>query len=117
MIISTIKAAIEKFGGESSFAKSLGIRQSTLTGFLRGQDINASLLTAIMKKAKLEIVGTEPNKLMERDYVILDGSRYHPGEFVDGNREVMKCFGSTHTTKQGVVLKDSDTGKLELVID
>ena len=115
-MIKLIKAAIKRLGNQKSFADSIGIRQATLSEFLSGADIRVSTLKKIMEKAGLEIASSEPNQLMQREFVIIDGNRFHVGEFTSDKLQVEFCFGSTHTTKQGVILKNIDTNKLELII-
>lgn len=115
-VIELIKKAIKHLGNQKSFADSIGIRQATLSGFLSGADIRVSTLKKIMEKAGLEIASSEPNQLMQREFIIIDGNRFHVGEFTSDKLRVELCFGSTHTTKQGVILKNVDTNKLELII-
>lgn len=115
-MLELIKSAIKTVGTQTTFAKSIGIRQATLSEFLSGGDIKLSTLTKIMDKAGLEIASKEPNQLMERKYVIISGIKYHVGEFTSSDVEIVYCFGSTHTTKQGVILRNTQTEELELIV-
>ena len=115
-MLELIKSAIKKFGGQTKFAKEAKIRQATLSDFLHGKDIKLSTLNKIMYVAGLEITSNQPNQLMQRDYVIIDGTKYHVGDSVSDEVEVAYCFGSTHTSKQGVILKNTVTDELELIV-
>lgn len=115
-MLERFKAAIKRFGTQKKFCEDIGIREATLSEFLGGGDIRFSTLKKIMEKAGFEISSSEPNQLMPRDYIIIDGDRFHVGDFTQDKLQVEFCFGSTHTSKQGAVLKNVETKEVELII-
>lgn len=116
-MLELVKSAIKKLGGQAQFAKEANIsRQATISEFLNGKDIRLSTLNKIMDAAGLEISSKEPNQLMQRKYVIIAGTKYHQGDYMDNDVQVAYCFGGTHTSKQGVILKNTQTEELELIV-
>jgi len=117
-MIEIVRAAVRRYGSQKKFADEAGIKEATLSQFLNEKaDVKFSTVKKVFSKAGLEIADKGPNDLMQRKSSVVGGCTYHVGEFVSDSVRVVLCFGSTGTSKQGVVLKNVDTGEHELHID
>lgn len=114
-MLSFIKRKIKARGTQKLFAKEIGMRQATLSDFLKGKaDVKLSTFTKIIDHSGLEIAEKRPNVLITVQSVILDGKTYKAGDLYKGG-VITLCFGSTGTSYQGIV-KTGYGNKLELII-